>query len=249
MIRTIIIDDEESSRYVIRYIIEGNCPDIEIVGEADGVSSGIKLINETSPELVLLDIQLSDGTGFDLLRQLDMVKFKLIFITAYERYAIDAFKFSALNYLLKPVDAHELRESLAMAIKSIDYESLGLKLNAYFQNLTPDFENRKKIVLQSASGVFLINITDIIRCESIDDQTRFILTYGEEIIINKPLKEYVNLFSNIHFFRLSSNYLINLKHVVRFDPSEASNIVMTDYALIPFTLNKKDNFVKALKKL
>ncbi len=247
MLKLVIIDDEESARFVIRHIVEAHCAGIEVVGEADGVETGLQVIKSVNPDFVVLDINLSDGSGFDLLRALEVIRFKLIFVTAYEKYAMEAIKFSAISYFLKPVDPIDFSNTLNRLAFSSKSENTSLKLNAFFVNLMPDFVNRKKIVLESESGVYLININDIIRCESIGQQTKFFLKSNERIIINKPLKEYQSMLADHHFFKVSKLHLLNLCHFSTFDASGASNIVTSDHCLLPFSPEKKNSLLQALQ--
>ncbi len=249
MLRVLIIDDEESARFVVRHIVQEHCPLVEVVGEADGVGSGLEAIHASAPDLVLLDIQLKDGTAFDLLSALDVVGFKVIFVTAFERYAIDAIRFSALRYFLKPVDPLELAQALNQLATTLPAESMSLKLNAFITNLLPDFAGRRKVVLEGDSGVFLVNLSDIIRCESLGLQTRLFLRNNEKIVINKSLRDYQEMFANEHFFKLSKDHLLNLKHFERFDETGASNIVTSDQCYVPFNPEKKKGLTEALRKM
>jgi len=249
MLRILVIDDEESARFIIRHIIDEYCPDVELVGEADGVESGIAQINALQPDLVLLDIHLKDGSGFDLLRTLDVIRFKVVFVTAYEKYAIEAIKFSALNYFLKPVDPQELATLLNFYAPKTERENTALKLNAFFTNLMPDFEGKKKIVLEGDSGVFLVNINDIIWCENLENQTRFFLKNAEKITINKPMKAYLDLLLDQKFFRLNKNFLVNLRQCTGFDESGASNIITSDNCFLPFNPEKRKGLQQSLANL
>jgi two-component system LytT family response regulator len=247
MLKLVIIDDEESARFVIKHIVKSHCAGFEVVGEADSVETGVQLINKVHPDFVVLDIHLRDGSGFDLLRSLEVIRFKLIFVTAYEKYAVEAIKFSAISYFLKPVDPVEFSSTLNKLAFSGEGENTSLKLNAFFVNLIPDFINRKKIVLESESGIYLININDIIRCEAIGLQTKFFLKSNERIIINKPLKEYQLMLADHHFFKVSKSHLLNLHHFTMFDASGASNIITSDHCLLPYNPEKKNSLLQALQ--
>lgn len=196
MLKILVIDDEEGARYSIRHIVNEHCPSVEVVGEADGVASGLEQIKQHKPDLVILDIHLKDGSGFDLLRSLDVIRFKVMFVTAYDKYAVQAIKFSALDFFLKPVDPNELAAALNQYASNNESQNSALKLNAFFTNLMPDFEGSRKIVLEGDSGIFLINIDDIVGCEGIGHQTSLALKNSENITINKPLKEFKEIFSN-----------------------------------------------------
>ncbi|HOI32761.1 MAG TPA: response regulator, partial [Bacteroidales bacterium] len=134
MFKVVIIDDEQSAREVLSLQLARCCKQLELIGVADGVETGVTLITEKQPDVVLLDIHLSDGTGFDLLRKLDQIRFKLIFVTAYDHYALKAIKFSALDYLLKPIDPDEFDRAMKKALSTLESENQNLKLNAFFNN-------------------------------------------------------------------------------------------------------------------
>ncbi|MCC6700434.1 MAG: response regulator, partial [Fluviicola sp.] len=146
MLRTLIVDDEIYSRYALRHIITSHCPEIEIIGETDGVKSTMEMIETEHPDLVILDIHLKDGTAFDLLNSLDVIRFNFIFITAYEKYIVEALSFSAIKYFLKPVNPIELAAELNKLATTFQFEKNSLKVNAFLTNIIPDFEMGKKLV-------------------------------------------------------------------------------------------------------
>lgn len=233
MLRAVIIDDEFNARQVVKHMVEKNCMDVEIVGEADGVKSGVEVIRQQKPDLVLLDIQLSDGNGFDLLQCFDAIDFQIIFITAYEKYAVKAFKFSALEYLLKPVDPAELVNALKKAMKSAENNDITLKLNAFFNNFNRINTEAKKIILNSSENLYLINVNDIIRCQAEQEQTRVFMNNQEDFIVSKPLSEFDELLEGYQFARIHQSHLINLKHLLRFHFSSEENLVMSDKSIVP----------------
>ena len=173
--KVIIIDDEERARKSISDLLRLSNSDARLVAEADSVGSGIHAIQSHKPDLILLDINLPDGTGFDLLSQLETIDFKIIFITAYEEYAIQAFEFSAIDYLLKPLDPLKFSEALEKARQAVEQQNLSLKLNALFANLENTSSDNKKMVLKTAENIYIINTKDILRCESDGGYTQFFL--------------------------------------------------------------------------
>jgi len=240
MLKIAIIDDELSAREVLINLLKSQKENIVIVGEADGVESGIALIEETQPDLVLLDINLKDGTGFDLLKSLDQIRFKLIFVTAYDRFALNAIKFSALDYILKPVSPSEIRRAIDLAFSAIEMESLNIKLNAFFNNFKHLEQGARKIVLNTASSIYLLSVQDIIRCQSEGDETLFYLANGEQILAAKPLKAYAELLLDYNFIRIHKNHLVNLELIERFDRKNQAMLILKDKAIIPVSERYKE---------
>lgn len=161
MLRSIIIDDEPHMRLALGNLVKQYCPGMEVVAKADGVKSGVEVIKKYHPDLVLLDIKMEDGTGFDLLQQLDPVDFKVIFITAYDEFAIKAFRFSALDYLLKPVDPDELVEAVGKAGK-IFQDDFNTQLNTLNDHLQSQDLSTKKLIVKTSDCIHLINVNEIL---------------------------------------------------------------------------------------
>jgi two-component system LytT family response regulator len=219
--------------------------ELDIIGQADSVSSGIEILKRTKPNIVLLDINLADGTGFDILKKLDQISFKIIFITAHEEYAVQAFKFSAVDYILKPIVAGELIDAVERASKAIQREDTELKLGALFSNL----EKIKKIVLKTAESIHIINIKNIIRCEADVNYTTFYLENSEKLMVSKTLKEYAELLEPSGFFRTHQSHLVNLDHVLRFDKTEGGHLVMDDESIVPVSSRKRETLFSVFEKM
>lgn len=249
MIRTIVIDDENKARETIVDMLGRYCKEVEVIGEAADVQSGYDAIRKHSPDLVLLDIKMPDGTGFDLLRKFLNVDFHVIFITAYEEYAIRAFKFSALDYLLKPIDPDELVDAVQKAEVKINGEDLTLKIKTLFENVDHLSNREKKIVLKTSSNVHVVNLYDIIRCQSDKNYTHFYTVDGDKIVVSKTLKEYDELLRSYGFFRVHQSHLINLTFVKRFEKSDGGYLVMKDSSNVPVSFRKKDDLMKLFKSL
>jgi two-component system LytT family response regulator len=249
MIRTIIIDDEINARQVIADLLENYCEKVSLIGQADSVESGLKVIRELKPELVFLDIKLTDGTGFDLLRQLENIDFKIIFITAYEEYAIKAFKFSALDYLLKPIGINELIKSINKAEELIQQDNISLKLDTFFSNIDSISKKIKKIILKTTYNIHLVNINEIVRCESDRNYTHFYFLDKDKIVVSKTLKEYEALLSEYGFFRVHHSHLINLQCVEKLEKTNNNFVVMKDSSKVPVAFRKKEELMKLFKNL
>ncbi len=247
--RVLIIDDEDRARKSIAGILKLSNNNVQLVAEADGVKSGIAAIKEHNPDLVLLDINMSDGTGFDLLKKLENITFKVIFITAYEEFAIKAFEFSAIDYILKPVDPAKLIDALHRANQLIEQENINLKLNALFANLEGSATDGKKLILKTAENIYVVNTSDIIRCESDSGYTNFFLVDGKKILVSRNLKDYEDMLNGMGYYRIHQSHLINLKYIDHYSKTEGGAVIMKDNSIIPVARRKKDNFLKLLEMI
>jgi two-component system LytT family response regulator len=247
MIRTIIIDDEENIRSTTCRILAKLREDIDVVGEAADVKTGISLIENVSFDLLLLDIRLPDGSGFDILEKLSKIDFKIIFITAYEEYAVKAFKFSAVDYILKPISAIELNNAIDKVIHLLQAE-YSLKLNTLINNNHTANNHEKRLVLKSIDKIQLVKIADIYNCESDRSYCHLYLTDGTKITSSKPLKDFDELLAEYDFFRIHKSHLVNLAYVKRFERTEGGYVVMHDDRKIPVSFRKRDELIAVLNQ-
>jgi two-component system LytT family response regulator len=245
MISIAIVDDETKARETIRNVLALDDQDKNILGEADGVNAAYDLIRQTNPDLVLLDIDMPDGTGFDLLKKFDEIPFKFIFITAYEEFAVRAFKFSAIDYILKPFRAAELLDAVKKASKTIESEKNDLKFKTFLSNL----DKLQKIVLRTAESMHIVHLSQIIRLESDVNYTRFFLAGGKQLLVSKTLKEYDELLVDSGFFRSHQSHLVNLDHMLRFDKTEGGHLVMDDESQVPVSSRKRDALFRLFDKM
>ncbi|MCK5839617.1 MAG: response regulator transcription factor [Bacteroidales bacterium] len=248
MLRTIIIDDEAHILQALEKLVKQYCHNVKIVAKADSVKTGVETIKKHHPDLVFLDIKMEDGTGFDLLKKLDPVNFKVIFITAYDQYAIKAFKFSALDYLLKPVDADDLIQAVSKAEKMVMKE-LNTQLDTLAGNIHTEDRSIKKIILKTFDNIHLVKISDIIYCESDVNYTKFYLLNGNKIIVSVTLKEYDEMLSEYGFFRVHKSFLINLAHIDRFDKYEGGYIVLSNESRVPVASRKKEQLLELFDRI
>ncbi len=248
MLRTIIIDDEAPMRHSLEMMLKSSCPNVKVVADADGVDTGIAAIRKFHPDLVFLDIQMGDGTGFDLLKQLEPIDFKLIFITAYNQYAVRAFKFSALDYLLKPVDPDELTEAVNKTEKLI-VQSLRTQLDTLEDNLNPADRSGKKIILRTFDNIHLVLTKDIVYCESDGNYTSFYLLNNNKILVSNRLKEYDEMLSDQGFFRVHKSFLINLLHIIRFEKAEGGSVVLTNEHKVPVASRKREQLLELFERI
>lgn len=249
MLRAVIIDDIETIRKKNSIIIKSNCPNISIIGQAESVESGINIIKKLSPDLVFLDVEMPDGTGFDLLQKLNPINFKVIFITGFEDFAIKAFRFSAIDYLLKPLDSNELIEAVKKAEDSLSKEVFDLKLSNLFSNLERP-KNHQKLILKTSDKIYSVNIQDIVNCESEKNYTTFQFINGPKLVVSTNLKEYENLLTPFNFFRTHQSHLINMAYFDHFIKADGGNtVVMKNKAAIPLSVRKKEEFLLLLENL
>ncbi len=247
MIKTLIIEDEQKSRDVLMKIIEKTCPELKVVGNAGNVTEGIEMIKSLKPDLVFLDITMPDGSGFDLLEQVGDQKFDLIFATASNSHAIRAFKYSACDYLLKPIDIEELRNAVLRVVKrKSEAPDMG-NLNFLIQQLKRSDDNFQKITLPTGNAYEIINLKDIVRCEADGSYTYFYLTDKRKLMVSASLKHYEELLPEQDFIRVHHHNLINMNHVIRFLKEDGGYAVMTDGSKIEISRRKKDQFMDRLK--
>ncbi len=246
MIRVVLIDDIKNSRVTLADDLKTYCPEVHILGEADSVKSGIELIKTAKPDIVFLDIELTDGTGFDILDGFDKVEFKIIFITGLDSYGIKAIKFSALDYLLKPVDPEELVNAIDKYKENERQHDLKANVDYLLENINSIKPKFKRIALSSASKVNMVNIDDIIRCEAQSNYTLFYLSGGEQILVTKSLKEYENLLEEYSFMRVHHAHLINLNYLKEYIKTDGGYAIMTDRSNVPVSVRKRDHLLKEL---
>ena len=246
MLKTIIIDDDYVSRMVLREMLEKFLENIEILGEAGTVADGVRLIESTNPDLVLLDISMPDGTGFDLLDKLKAINFKLIFITAYSEYAIKAFKYSAFDYIVKPLNVQELTKAI-MRIPHINRVDSKVRVKTLKENLLSADENASKTVaLPEINGFAIVNVEDIIRCEGKRNYTRIIFKEAPEKVVSRTLLEFEHLLSPLGFVRIHRSHLVNILNVVRYLKSDGGMVELKTGELLKVSPKHKEELLNKL---
>lgn len=245
MLRAIIIDDIHTIREKNIALIRQHCPNVAIIAEADSVASGVAVIKKYLPDLVFLDVEMADGTGFDLLQKCMPVHFKVIFITAFQEFAVKAFRVSAIDFLLKPVDPADLVPAVAKAEMSLSKEMLELQFNTLFANIERP-RNLQKIILKTAEKVYAISVQDIIRCEAQKNYTTFYLVNGQKLLLSTTLKEYDTILLPMGFFRTHQSHLINMLYFDHYVKGDAGSIILKDKTAIPLSVRKKEEFLNSL---
>lgn len=242
MYKAVIIEDEHRLREALSILLEMVAGEqVTVVGYAEHVEDAVKLVNRLKPDLVFMDIMLKDGTGFDVLQRLEYRGFHLIFTTAYEEYAIRAFKFSAIDYLLKPVDQEELRLAIDR-IQDMQQKAVGeQQLHELQDNLQ---KSPERLVLPTLEAMHVVKVDEIVRCETSGSYTTFLLTDGRKIIVSKPLKNYEDILLPPLFFRVHQSHLINVQHIQSY--SKEGMIQMKDKTTVPISRAKKEAFFKLM---
>jgi two-component system, LytTR family, response regulator len=242
-LKTIIVDDEHDAVNFISTIITEYCPSLEVVGKAHNVSEGVAAIIDRIPDLVFLDIEMPNGNGFDLLSKFPEKNFDVIFITAFNHYAIKAIKFSAVDYILKPININEFIEAVNRVIQKRTEKTTGTddSFRILMENLKSAHPTR--LAIPTSDGMEYLNPKDIIRIEADRSYSWFFITGNRKILVSKHLKEFQDLLSDRYFFRSHNSHLINLKYVRKFSRREGGFIEMLDGEQIPISRNRKDLFL------
>lgn len=242
--RAILIDDEQHCTETLRLLLEQNCPDVEILEATNDSRDGVQYINALKPDLVFLDIEMPHLDGFDVLRSVDSRNFSVIFTTAYDEFAIRAIKQSALDYLLKPIDREELINALAKARQ----EKNDIQLRQ-FDNLLEhiDGQHNRKVALPTLTGLELVLISDIVRCEAANNYTTIFIEGQNKIIVSKHLKEVESMINSRHFIRPHQSHLVNVEKVRRYVRSDGGYLELLNSDSVPISRSKKDEVVEWLK--
>jgi two-component system LytT family response regulator len=215
--KVLIIDNEEQIRIGLEKQLKSFCPQVSEIQQATGVVSGLEAIANYKPDLVFLDVEMDDGTGIELASKLESYSFQLVFITAHDKYAVNAFKLSAIDFLLKPIDAEDLINAVVRAEKNIKTKTLELQFKILQESISSIAVSDKKIVLKDNESIYFVKVSDIVRCKAEGPYTEFYLMSDQKIIISKSLKEYEDVLEPFGFVRTHHSHLINIKHISRFD--------------------------------
>lgn len=247
-IRTALVDDNPHAIQILRDDLARMFPEVEIVGEADGVVQGAKMLRQAQPDLLLLDIQMGDGTGFDLLEILPDLKAQVIFTTAHDEHAIRAFRFAAVDYLLKPIDPEELRQAVDRAKKLLNLAK-SQATHTHLPLLKEHFQQReppKTIALHTSEKIHVARLKDILRMEADGNYTEVHFTNGQKLLLTKTLKEFAQLLEDTGFLRAHQSHLVNFDHIREFIKTDGGYIVMADGAKVPVAVRKRAEVVERL---
>jgi two-component system LytT family response regulator len=246
MIKAIVIDDEQHcSDRLSSLLIRDYEKVIRVEGSFKNVDEGIKAIHMLHPDLIFLDVQLGNKTAFDLLQQLHEIHFEIIFTTAYEKYAVQAFKFSAIDYLLKPVDTDNLRAAIGRLSDKIYKTNASKKIETLIHNM---HGASKRICVPVLNGLEFIQVNDIVRCESDVNYTTLFLRDRQKMVVAKTLKEFEEMLGDYNFFRVHKSHLVNLAYIKSYNKGKGGTLTMTDHSTVEVSTRRKDEFLKKLSE-
>lgn len=245
--RILIVDNEKEIRGLLKDMITAVSADVYIIDEAEGVATGLQKINSFKPDIVFLDVEMGDGTGFDLMNQVQNPAFQLIFTTAHNKYAIQAFKCSAIDYLLKPIDSNELENSLQKAAANISNNSLSKQLAVLMQQLSAKDAGEKQIVLKDIEASYFVKVTDILYCEAEGSYTKFYLLNNNPVLISKNLSTYDEILKPYGFIRTHHSYLVNPSKIKMYDKTDGGTLILDSGHTVPISHRKKDYVIQLLE--
>lgn len=248
--KALIVDNEASIRESLVLAIKAFCPQVEEIEEADGVESGLKKIQSYQPDLLFLDVELGNGTGMDLLSQLPKVTFNVVFITAHNRYAIDAFKYSAIDFLLKPINPEDLIRSVTKAEKQSRNDNLIKQLTVLKSEFNNTSQLDKNIVLSEQDSIHIVKSSNIIYCSSEGNYTTFFTNSSEsKIVISKNMKVFEDLLTPLGFIRVHNSYLVNINKIEKYDKGDGGFLYVSGGTKIPVSQRKKELLMSLFKKM
>ncbi len=247
MYKAVIVDDEQDAIEAIKLILHEHCTDITVVGTAQSVTDGVKVINETNPEIVFLDIEMPPGNGFDILEQIPNRNFNVIFVTAYNQYAIKAFKYSAIDYILKPIDIDDLINGVNKLKRlQVSQDKVEEKINVLLQNIKSDKPD--KIALSTSESIEFVHISDIIQIQAEGSYSTLMLLDQTQLLVSKNLGEFESLLEDHPFFRTHQSHLINLMHVKKVT-RYGNEVVMDDGSVAFLSRRKKNQFLELMSRM
>jgi two-component system LytT family response regulator len=248
MIKIVIVEDEENVRDSLKRMIELYSQDISVVAMCGNVKEGVKAINDYQPDLLLLDVELGKESSFDIFQYFPKPDFKMIFITAHERYAVQAFRFAALDYLLKPVDPVLLMEAIKRVSQIKEQEKFPIKINSFLHNASVD-PAQKKIILKTIDNIHVVSLGDIMYCEADRSYTSFFLIDKSRIMVSRTMGEFEELFFDYGFFRIHQSYLLNLEFLKRYEKGDGGKAILKNGQSLPVATRKKDQLLELLNRL
>lgn len=248
MIRAILIDDESNSLEMMEWLLKTYCPQVKVEAMCDSGEKGIEAIRKLKPDVVFLDIEMPHMNGFDMLEQFDRLNFDVVFCTAYDQFAIKAFRYSAVNYLLKPIDPDDLKETIRR-LEEKRSSPAREQIELLIQNIRQsNRQSLQRIALTTGDGLFFAETKDIIYCQAESNYTNIVLTGGRKILVSKVLKEIDEILSGPDFYRIHNSYLINLNHIQKFVRGEGGYVIMDDGTSIGISRNRRQEFMEMFSR-
>lgn len=249
MLNAVLIDDENNALEVLEMQLTRYCKDVTVVAACNGGENGIAAIKKLNPDVVFLDIEMPHVNGFDVIKATAEHAYEVIFTTAYDQFAIKAFKFSAVDYLLKPIDIMELQTAVERVKNKKGNTNIEQKLQTLFQQLQPQQRLTDKIALPVGDAMQLMLPDEIIRCESDSNYTHIFLANGKKITMAKTLKEVEENINGSPFFRIHQSHLVNMNHISKYIKGDNAYVIMKDGTQISISRNKKDAFLETFRRV
>jgi two-component system, LytTR family, response regulator len=248
MVSAFIVDDEPELRELNKTLLVKHFREVEVMGTCGTVADAVQFINQHHPSLLILDIRLTDGTGFNILQKINPYDYALIFVTAYNEFAIKAIRFSAIDYILKPIDEEEFKSAVKRALSSINSSKLQEQVSTFFNYYERKTQNRR-IVLKTSDAINIVEVADIMYCRSESNYTTFFFSDGSKVMISRVLKDYDDLLAEYGFFRPHHSFLVNLQYIRRLDKSDGGFLVLKDGSEIPISSRRKKKLIEVLENL
>lgn len=245
-IRTVVVEDEHKSLLTLLTLLERYCPEIVVIDTSSGVEDATRTIEKQRPELVFLDIAMPDGDAFDLLQRLDKVDFEIIFITAYNNFALRAFEYSALHYLLKPINYLELQTAVQRYYKIREAKDIQPRLDILTRSMKNHFD---KISLPSHDGLIIVEIKNIVRFEASGNYSTVFLSNGDQLVVTKTLNQFEDLLSGLFFIRIHNTHLINLQYVKKYQRGQGGTVTLLSGTSLAVSRTRKQAFLEGLGNL
>jgi two-component system LytT family response regulator len=248
MIRTVLIDDETDSVRVLQKLLDKYCPQVEVVGTAEGVETALAVIQATRPDLLFLDIEMTQGNAFDLLNQLRPLTFQVIFVTAFDNYAIRAFKYSAVDYLLKPVDIDELAGAVERVVQRSQQKNIVNQMQAFLDNMGTFSLAQQKMAVPTVDGLIFINLKEVVRLEAKSSYTQIILENGNVVTATRTIKDYEDILPEALFCRIHNSHIINLFKIEKYNKGRGGYVTLEDGTTIEVASRRRQEFLRRLLK-
>jgi two-component system LytT family response regulator len=248
MIRTVLVDDETDSIRVLQKLLEKYCPQVAVVGTAEGVETALAVIQGTRPDLLFLDIEMMQGNAFDLLNQLRPLTFQVIFVTAFDNYAIRAFKYSAVDYLLKPVDIDELVSAVDRVAKRSQQKNIVDQMQVFLDNMGTFNLATQKMAVPTVDGLIFINLKEVVRLEAKSSYTQILMENGEVVMATRTIKDYEDILPEGLFCRIHNSHIINLQKIEKYNKGRGGYVTLEDGSTIEVASRRRQEFLRRLLK-
>jgi len=248
VIRTVLIDDEIDSIKILQKLLGSYCPQVEVVGTAEGVETATLLIHATRPDLVFLDIEMMQGNAFDLLNRLQPINFQVIFVTAFDNYAVRAFKYSAVDYLLKPLDINRLVTAVDKVSSKFEKEDVLAQMKMLLENLSNISVSDQKIAIPTLTGLSFVALGDIIRLEAKGGYTVICMVDRQQILATRAIKDYEDILPPNIFYRIHNSHIVNLQKIKKYQKGRGGSVIMEDNSNIEVAIRRRDEFIGRLLK-